>query len=167
MNIFIAIILDSFGGQTDAFNLPVFKNDIEDFVAVWARYDPLATGFIETAKLEKFMEDVAEDVPALFFNKTVRKRVGNLNVTEEMTDQEVEKVLRNNKYHRTNFMMSLEIPTYDNFKYIFFYDTLQTMTQKIVEYNYEREKIDTIKTQLKAVEMLQFDGPRVDKSYTM
>ena len=41
------------------------------------------------------------------------------------------------------------------------------MTQKIVEYNYEREKIDTIKTQLKAVEMIQFDGPRVDKSYTM
>ena len=128
LNIFIAIILDSFGGQTDALNLPVQKNDVEDFVAVWAKYDPHATGFIETAKLEKFMEDVAENVPDLFFNQTVCKRVGNLNVTEDMTDQEVEKVLRNNKYHRTNFLMALEIPTYDNFKYVWFYDTLQMIT---------------------------------------
>ena len=100
------------------------KNDVEDFVAVWAKYDPLATGFVETAKLEKLIEDLAENVPALFFNKSICKKVGNLNVNEEMSDQEVEKVLRSNKYHRTNLLMALEIPTYDNFKYVWFYDTL-------------------------------------------
>ena len=69
-----------------------------------------------------------------------------MNVNEDMTDQEVEKILRSNKYHRINYLMALDIPTCDNFKYVRFYDVLQCMTQKVVEFNYEREKIDTIKS---------------------
>ena len=42
--------------------------------------------------------------------------------------------------------MALEIPTYGGFKYIQFYDVLQMMTQKVVEYNYEKEKISTMKS---------------------
>ena len=41
--------------------------------------------------------------------------------------------------------MALEIPTYDYFKFDFFYDVLQAMAQKLVEFNYERERIEQIK----------------------
>ena len=73
-----------------------------------------------------------------------------------MTDAEVEKILRSNKYHRLNYLMALEIPTSDKYTHVWFYDVLQCMAQKVVEFNYEREKIDTIKNQLKAVKMMQF-----------
>ena len=86
------------------------KNDVEDFVVEWSKKDPKATGYIEITELEKLMVDLAENVPDLFFNKTVRTRIGNLNVKEDMTDQEVEKILKSNKYHRINYLMALEIP---------------------------------------------------------
>ena len=69
-----------------------------------------------------------------------------MNVTDEMSDQEVETILRSNKFHRLNYLMALEIPTYGGFKYIQFYDVLQMMTQKVVEYDYEKEKISTLKS---------------------
>ena len=72
--------------------------------------------------------------------------MGNLNVTEEMSDQEVEQILRSNKFHRLNYLMALEIPTYGGFKYLQFYDVIQMMTQKVVEYDYEKEKISTLKS---------------------
>ena len=143
------------------------KNDVEDFVAEWSKKDPMATGYIEITELEKLMVDLAENVENLFFNKTVRSRIGNLNVTEDMTDAEVEKILRSNKYHRLNYLMALEIPTSDKYTHVWFYDVLQCMAQKVVEFNYEREKIDTIKNQLKAVKLMQFGDVRIDKSYTL
>ena len=69
-----------------------------------------------------------------------------MNVTDEMSDQEVETILRSNKFHRLNYLMALEVPTYGGFKYIQFYDVLQMMTQKVVEYDYEKEKISTLKS---------------------
>ena len=36
LNIFIAIIIDSFAGQAEGFNLPVIQTDIDDFVTIWA-----------------------------------------------------------------------------------------------------------------------------------
>ena len=69
-----------------------------------------------------------------------------MNVTEEMSDQEVEQILRSNKFHRLNYLMALEIPTYGGFKYLQFYDVIQMMTQKVVEYDYEKEKISTLKS---------------------
>ena len=36
LNIFIAIIIDSFAGQADAFNLPVKQAEIDQFVEIWA-----------------------------------------------------------------------------------------------------------------------------------
>ena len=60
MNIFIAIILDSFAGQADAFNLPVKQNAVDDFVGIWSKYDPGATKFINANDLEQLIIDVAE-----------------------------------------------------------------------------------------------------------
>jgi len=35
LNLFVAIIIDSFMGQSDAFSLPVTQNDIDEFLEVW------------------------------------------------------------------------------------------------------------------------------------
>ena len=128
MNIFIAIILDAYAGQSAAFDLPVIQGDIEDFVAVWSDFDPNATGFIETTKLEKLLEELASDSKTLFYKESLRKRVGNLNVNEEMDDNEMKKILKRNKTTRQNYLIALEIPTYGEFKYVNFYDVLQMMT---------------------------------------
>jgi len=47
LNLFIAIIIDSFLGQSDAFALPVNQNDIDEFCDCWQHYDPDARGYIE------------------------------------------------------------------------------------------------------------------------
>jgi hypothetical protein len=60
LNIFIAIILDSFAGQAGAFALPVNQNSIDDFVLLWAQYDPHATGYLPAKDLEQFIIDLAE-----------------------------------------------------------------------------------------------------------
>ena len=73
--------------------------------------------------------------------------------------------MRSNKFHRLNYLMALEIPTYGGFKYIQFYDVLQMMTQKVIEFNYEKEKISTMKSQLKVVGVL--GGLSANKSYTL
>lgn len=55
LNLFIAIIIDSFMGQADAFALPVNQNDIDEFIEVWQEYDSDALGYIESKDLEDFI----------------------------------------------------------------------------------------------------------------
>ena len=40
INLFIAIIIDTFLGQTDHFKLPVQKYSLYEFVQIWSKYDP-------------------------------------------------------------------------------------------------------------------------------
>jgi hypothetical protein len=47
LNLFIAILVDSFVGTNETFKLPVKQNDFDHFVTLWAEYDPDATGFIK------------------------------------------------------------------------------------------------------------------------
>jgi len=47
LNLFIAILVDSFIGVSDAFKLPVKQLDFDYFITVWSKYDPKATGFIK------------------------------------------------------------------------------------------------------------------------
>ena len=46
LNLFIAIIIDSFLGQSDAFSLPVTQLDIDEFREVWKEFDHDAVGYI-------------------------------------------------------------------------------------------------------------------------
>jgi hypothetical protein len=55
LNLFIAIIIDSFLGQSDAFSLPVNQNDIDEFCEAWQEFDPNAKGHIEAHDLEDFV----------------------------------------------------------------------------------------------------------------
>ena len=40
VNLFIAIIIDAFLGQTDHFKLPVQEYSLQEFVRIWSHYDP-------------------------------------------------------------------------------------------------------------------------------
>lgn len=94
------------------------------------------------------MRDLAEDSSDLFFTKALRNKIGNLNINEDMTDEEAKKIVKSNKRARQRYIAFLEIPTYGNFKYVYFYDTLQMMTQTIVSYSYDQEKIKEKKAAL-------------------
>jgi len=59
LNLFIAIIIDSFFGQNDLANLPVQERAIEKFPVHWSKYDPYATGFIKLSDLEELIQDLA------------------------------------------------------------------------------------------------------------
>jgi hypothetical protein len=60
LNLFLAIIIDAFLGQTDHFNLPVQKYSLQEFVNIWSRYDPNATGFINIIDLDDFIVDLTK-----------------------------------------------------------------------------------------------------------
>jgi len=60
VNLFVAIIIDTFLGQTDHFKLPIQKYSIHEFVQIWSKYDPDATGFIPITDLEHLIIDLAQ-----------------------------------------------------------------------------------------------------------
>lgn len=52
INLFVAIIIDAFLGQSNQFQLPIQNYSIEEFTDIWAEFDPLATGYISITDLE-------------------------------------------------------------------------------------------------------------------
>lgn len=58
LNLFIAVVVDTFIGMKRSHNLPVTQLDIDIFVDLWKKYDPMATGYIETENFELFLEDL-------------------------------------------------------------------------------------------------------------
>jgi len=60
INLFVAIIIDAFLGQTDHFNLPIQNYSIVEFVNIWAEFDPLATGYIDVTDLEQVVIRLAQ-----------------------------------------------------------------------------------------------------------
>jgi hypothetical protein len=59
LNLFIAILVDSFVGTSESFKLPVKQNDFDHFITLWAELDPDATGFIRIYQLNKLLKDLA------------------------------------------------------------------------------------------------------------
>jgi hypothetical protein len=55
LNLFVAIIVDSFMGQSENFKLPVKPGDFKVFISEWKKYDPEATYFIRIEELEDFL----------------------------------------------------------------------------------------------------------------
>ena len=74
------------------------------------------------------MEKTAKECEDLFYVPRSRKKIGNLNVNDDMDDNEMQKILADNMRHRQTFISSLAIPTYDVFKYVWYYDVLQMLT---------------------------------------
>lgn len=108
MNLFIAIIVDAFLGQSDHFKLPVQKYSIKEFTNIWSKYDNQATGYIEIEDLESLIIDMANSFEGR-----------ELIVMHE-------RVLADEKF-RMRFMAMLQIPTYNQLRQVMFYDTLQQL----------------------------------------
>lgn len=66
LNLFIAIIVDTFIAQTAAFTLPVKKLDVEIFVTCWKKYDSNATGYISWKDFDDFIVDLNESEADFF-----------------------------------------------------------------------------------------------------
>jgi len=59
LNLFIAIIVDTYIEYTQKGDLPIVENHVEDFTIKWVKYDPEATGFIAREDLENLLLDLA------------------------------------------------------------------------------------------------------------
>lgn len=103
LNLFIAIIIDSFLNQADAFALPVNQNDIDEFIEVWALFDPDARGFIESHQLEEFIQRLCNTECGLIPNSNM--------IARDVTA-------------RRRFLARLEIPSFNGFRRFMFYDVL-------------------------------------------
>jgi hypothetical protein len=66
LNLFIAIVVDTYLGMSNAFNLPIKPCDVEIFVLLWSTYDPSARGFIAIQDLPKLLKDLDESETDFF-----------------------------------------------------------------------------------------------------
>lgn len=133
LNLFIAIIIDSFLNQSDAFSLPVTQNDIDEFIEVWAAFDPDAKGFIESHELEDFLQELCKTECGLIPNR-------------KLVDRDVTV--------RRRFIARLEIPCFNGFRRFMFYDVLQTMARCVCEKAYNKERFAKKKMAMKHLRIL-------------
>jgi hypothetical protein len=103
LNLFIAIIIDSFLGQSDAFSLPVTQLDIDEFREVWKEFDHDAVGYIEANKLEDFIIALCGTECNLISNRKL--------------------VIKDDAFRR-RFIARLEIPAFNQFRNFLFYDVI-------------------------------------------
>jgi hypothetical protein len=103
LNLFIAIIIDSFLGQSDAFSLPVTQLDIDEFREVWREFDYDAIGYIEASKLEDFIIALSHTECKLISNRKL--------------------VMKDDAFRR-RFIARLEIPAFNQFRNFLFYDVI-------------------------------------------
>ena len=59
LSLFIAILIDSYLGQIDLKRAPIQQYHVQEFISIWQRYDPDATGFIPYAELKSLLLDLA------------------------------------------------------------------------------------------------------------
>ena len=130
LNLLIAVIIDSFFGSTDAANLPVNERAIEAYPDIWSKYDPEKTGFILCSQLESLFIDMSQDADCrellIFPDK----------VADEVKDGQV--VIDHSSF-RHRIIQNLDIPTYDNFTRVMFYDVLQQLCNQIVSYYHNKK----------------------------
>ena len=59
LNLFIAIIVEAFLGTAEMFSSPIQLYHVEEFVNIWRKYDPAATGLITLSDLDHLILDMA------------------------------------------------------------------------------------------------------------
>lgn len=82
--------------------------DIDTFVSIWKKYDPMATEFILWSNLDKFLFDLTNS-DADFFTHNL----------EEMSDT----------FMRENWTKHMEFPLHKGFQYYNFFDVLQLVSR--------------------------------------
>ena len=95
---------------------------MDDFVDLWSKYDPEATGYIKIEDLSPLLKDLANSTNG-----------SNLFVDKESVSTSEE--------FRSKLVSSLKIPTFGKFKRVMFYDTLQLMCFRVIHVMYNRTNI--------------------------
>lgn len=103
LNLFIAIVVDTYCAMGEAFGLPVTTSGCEEFVEYWKKYDPNATGYISIGDLSSLVTDLAANDNEFFSH----------NKAEMLEDG-----------HRAKYIRDWELPCYKNFSCYMFYDVL-------------------------------------------
>ena len=134
LNLFIAIIIDSFIIQSEAMNMPINPNDIDAYSTCWMKYDCDAIGFIQGYELEDFFIDLSESgcdmIP--FKNKVIRDPI-----------------------YRRRMIANLEIPSHKNLEQFMYYDVLVAICKQTCMNHYNRDKIQEKKEKLRIVRALK------------
>lgn len=133
LNLFIAIIIDSFLNNAEAMSLPVTQNDVDEFIECWQEYDPDALGYIESKNIDQFIQDLSQKECGLIPNR---------------------KLVAKDVVIRRRFIASLEIPAFNTFKRFMFYDVLQTMARKVCEKCYNKDRLRTKKSALAKIRLM-------------
>lgn len=60
LNLFIAIVIDSFSNKAEDFALPVTDMDVVIFGEVWSKFDRDSSGYIPLIRIEEFIMALAK-----------------------------------------------------------------------------------------------------------
>ena len=64
LNLFVAIIIDTFFGQSEIESMPASELTIQAFVRIWSEFDTEATKFLPTHDLPALFEAIVNDMEA-------------------------------------------------------------------------------------------------------
>jgi len=112
LNLFIAIIVDTFDELTASFNMPVKRLDIDNFITCWKKYDNDATGYICWRDFDDFIVDLNESEADFFkYNETTLKH----------------------HYLREEWIKNMEFPMHNDMTDFYFYDVLALLCRHACE----------------------------------
>ena len=103
LNLFIAIVVDTFISMKNSFDLPITQTDIDTFVEIWKKYDAEGTGYMLVENLDNLIIDLYESETSFFSADP-----------EQILDSEM----------RRNLMSFIEIPLHKDLSCFMFYDVL-------------------------------------------
>eukprot|EP00347_Sterkiella_histriomuscorum_P021532 403333648 len=112
LNLFIAIILESFENVNQQEDLKIQDADLDIFQKSWLTYDTKGTGFIPIHKFENLMLDLIKQKSALI-------REGSNLVNDFVA--------------RRHFIEELELPTYMKMNYFNYQDILQSLSKAALQ----------------------------------
>jgi hypothetical protein len=96
LNLFIAIIVESFVSQTQSLDLPIQYIDVEIFVESWKDFDNEAKGFICAHQIQGFLQKMIDKKSTL-----LPKELLDRTVTPEMSKEDRKEIERS-KYRYLN-----------------------------------------------------------------
>ena len=134
LNVVVAVIVDAFSGSSQVSKLPFGVKLMEECIMCWAKFDPEATYFITIQDLDKMVEQLAklESSSELFV---------------------YQHAVESSSVFRRRLIGALEIPMFDNFKKVMFYDVLQQLIKRAFKLYHNKELIESNLMKLRVTEM--------------
>lgn len=117
LNLFIAIIIDSFQETSLKKNLRVDEVMMKKFKEIWQQYDEEGSGFIDCKNLDAFFRElIMKDV------KLIRGGEYLVRIHGEMS----------------KFIAELHLPVYNSFQHYHFYDVLLHLVKSLFKVDFDK-----------------------------